>query len=131
MKKVIMLAAAAMTLLGLAAAPAQAQVIEKVGSAYSGYANPGGCRIFVHPDQPDDLHVNCKDATAPARIRYRYLRDVGVTHGPADFSGVVQRRGGDCTGNSIRWMDPVPRTGRVVIDVGCYVHIKSVRWERV
>jgi len=131
MRKVILLATVAMTLLGLAAAPAQARVIVKDGSDYSGYANPGGCKIFVHADQPTELHVNCKDATGPARIRYRYLRDIGVTHGPADFSGTVSRRGGDCTGNNIQWMDPVPRTGRVVIAVGCYVHIETVRWERV
>jgi len=114
-----------LVLVGLFALPAQAQTITKVGSNYSGIANPGGCKIFVHDDLPDVLHVNCKDATAPARIRYRFLRDVGGQFGEADVSVDWEKRG-EGGAASVRWMVPTPRTLRVV--VRGYVHINSVTW---
>jgi len=110
---------------------AEAHVIERDGASADGWANPGGCHIFVH-EGSGELHVNCKGSDYPARIRYRYLKDRGVKHTHAKFSGVVDKHGGTGTVKSIRWLckpDPGPRTGRVIIPAGLYVHIVSVRWE--
>lgn len=104
--------------------PASATTIVKSGSSADGWANPGGCVI-----QPEgsELHVNCRHSDGrPARIRYRYL---GHVHGPAEFTAVIERHGGECGPGSVRWMDPTPRTGRVIVD-DCYVHIVSVEWVR-
>jgi hypothetical protein len=73
--------------------------------------------------------VDCSDATEPARIRYRFLKDVGAKFRPADVSVEVKYNGGKGEAE-IRWMVPVPRTVRVVIPVGLYVHIRSVTWKQ-
>lgn len=124
----LMVAAAALAVLALAA-PAQAQTIVRDGADYSGYANPNGCEILVHTDRPaaaNDLHVKCTPsvgADGPARIRYRFLRDVGGEFRPADVEVEYKAIRGDA---SVRWMVPTPRTVRVI--VRGYVHIQSVTW---
>jgi len=112
------------------ASVANAQVITRDGSDFNGAANPGGCVIMVHDNQPTELHVNCKHSDAPARIRYRYLKP--IIKGPAEFGGTVVKHGGTGTVSDVRWMaDPdAPRTGRVVIPAGFYGHIVKVRWVR-
>jgi hypothetical protein len=112
-------------------AQAQAVTIRRDGSDYNGYANPGGCRILVHDDLPTVLHVNCKDATAPARIRYRYLKSLDVVHSWARFTGDIEKRGGTGDISEIKWLcEPDgPRTGRIIVPVGLYVHINTVTWK--
>jgi hypothetical protein len=127
MKRTIAVLAA----LVLSATAAQAQVITRDGSAYSGYANPGGCVIFVHDDRDQtELHVNCAESELAARIRYRFLRDVDGMFAPADVTVDWSRHGGQCEGVRVRWMVPTPRTVRVIVPAGCYAHIHSVTWDQ-
>jgi hypothetical protein len=107
--------------------------VVRPGQDYDGYANPNGCKILVHGNEPNELHVSClrnAGATGPARIRYRYLKNYGGEFRPAGFTADVVRHGGDCSGVRTRWMVAVPRTGRVIIPFGCYAHIVSVTWEQ-
>lgn len=129
MKRFAVSLLAAGMLVGSASA-AQALIIERDGADYNGYANPGGCEIFVHTDRKvTDLHVDCSDSDQAARIRYRYLRELDVRKGPGEFTAVVKKNGGEGTVSDIRYMatPDSPRTGRVVIPAGLYVHIISVR----
>lgn len=109
-------------------AAAQAKTIVRDGADYSGYANPGSCRITTHAPNLNELHVGCRNSDKAARIRYRFLRDVGGTFAPANVSVHFTRHAGDCSGNNVRWMVPVPRTLRVIVQPGCYIHIVSVTW---
>jgi hypothetical protein len=109
--------------------------IVRNGASYDGAAgaatnsNPDGCKVFVHKDRDQtELHVSCIHSDTAARIRYRYLKDRGVIHGPAEFSAVVEKHGGQGQVSDVRWMDPTPRTGRVVVPAGLYVHIIKVKW---
>lgn len=112
----------------------QAKTIVRDGSDYNGYANPNGCEIFVHDDKPTELHVKCTQgvgATGKARIRYRFLRDVGAQFRPADVSADIKINGGDnCNASNVRWMVPIPRTVRIIVPFRCYVHIRSVTWRQ-
>lgn len=116
----------ALLLVGVMSTAAVGQTIVREGSAYSGIANPGGCVVLVHEDEPSALHVNCnKGDGRPARIRYRFLRDVGGQFNLADVEVDWEKRGEG--GNAVvRWMVPTPRTVRV--KVWGYVHINSVTW---
>jgi hypothetical protein len=123
MKKLLAVLAAMVVLTGTA----QAQVITREGSDYNGYANPDGCNILVHTDEPAELHVNCKKVDGVARIRYRFLRDVDGEFKPADVSVDWEKHGAGSSA-SVRWMVPTPRTVRVVVTG--YVHIVSVTWDQ-
>jgi hypothetical protein len=112
---------AAVLVLALAL-PASAQVITREGSDYDGAANPDGCNILVHADEPSALHVNCKKTDGGvARIRYRFLRE------PADVSVDWDKHSAGSHA-SVSWRVPTPRTVRVI--VRGYVHINSVTWEQ-
>lgn len=132
MRRIVSIAAALVIVAGFATT-AQAVTITRDGSDFNGFANPGNCRILVHDDQPTVLHVNCAkdDVTAPARIRYRYLKSLDVRHSFARFFGDIEKRGGTGEVTDIRWLcEPDgPRTGRIVVPVGLYVHINTVTWK--
>ena len=123
MKKLL----AALAVVVMTASMAQAQTLVRDGSDYNGAANPDGCNILVHADEPTALHVNCKKVDGVARIRYRFLRDVGGQFSPADVSVDWDKHSAGSNA-SVRWMVPTPRTVRVVV-VG-YVHINSITWDQ-
>ena len=99
--------------------------ITRLGVEYNGAANPGGCDVGPDDVHPTELRVDCSartDATAAARIRYRFLKDVGVVRAPATVSADIhQIRGAECT---VSWRGPV-RTLRVVVPLGSYCHIRT------
>ena len=127
MRKLIAIGIAAA--LGLMAGPASGQVIVRDGVDYDGIS-PGECTVFVHDDQPTELHVNCRRSTTNARVRYRFLRSSGGTFDPANVRVYWDEHGGDCSHSGVRWMMPVPRTLRVLVAPGCYAHILQVRWKQ-
>jgi hypothetical protein len=124
-KIVIALAVAAVT---VTAWPANAKTITRPGASYNGYANPGGCTIFEHPDRDPSSTVGCRQSDRAARIRYRFLRDLGGTFEPAAVSVRWARHAETCVKRDVRWMVPSPRTLRVIVPAGCYLHIVSVTW---
>lgn len=125
MKKALIVSLALATL--AIAAPAQAQKpVYRNGSDYDGYANPGGCSIFVHSGSTE-LHVGCRQSDKPARIRWRFLKAYQGEFKPAYVDVDYNVHGGTCE-KKVRWMVPTPRTLRVVVPVGCYLHIESVTW---
>ena len=99
--------------------------ITKLGTDYDGAANPGGCVVGADDVHPTELRVDCSartGSTAGARIRYRFLKDVGVVVGPATVSADIhQIRGTAC---EFSWRGPV-RTLRVDVPLGSYCHIRS------
>ena len=124
MKRVLL----AMALVATIALPASAAgPVNRIGTDYDGSENPGGCEIF--PENGTELHVKCTPgvgATDEARIRYRFLADVGAVKAPATVSADIR----DAEGCSeVRWMAPV-RTLRILVPLGCYVHIRSVTWQQ-
>lgn len=104
--------------------------ITRKGADASGIANPGGCEVRSENTAVGlgELHVKCTKAvgaTKAARIRYRFLKDVGGKRGPATVSADIhQIAGKDCT---VSWRGPI-RTLRVVVPFGSYCHIRSVTW---
>jgi hypothetical protein len=102
------------------------------GTDYNGIANPGLCAIFEHPDRDfGELHVNCLRSEKAARIRYRFTRKAGYNgeFRPADVSVEIDRHAGP-RDVEVRWMWPTPRTLRVRVPAGVYVHIVSVTWDQ-
>jgi hypothetical protein len=130
MTRKLMIAASVVTLL-LAATPASAAgPVTRTGSQYSGSRNPGGCEIAV--DNGTDLHVKCTEkagATGGAYIRFRFLKDVGGVRGDATTSSDVKVWVGGDRCAQTRWMGPI-RTLRIHVQLGCYVHIRSVTWQQ-
>lgn len=114
-------------LLTLLAGTAYAAVgpLTKLGIDYDGLANPGGCVVGADDLHPTELRVDCSartGATKGARVRFRFLKDVGVVVGPATVSADLhQIRGAECT---YGWQGPV-RTLRVKVPHGSYCHIRS------
>lgn len=109
---------------------AQAQKpVVRPGSDLNGMANPHGCKVFEHADRDQgELHVSCLKADGKVRVRYRYLKEYGGVKAPAGFTANIEVHGGKCGGVNVSWRSPNPRTGRVIVPKGCYVHILSVRW---
>jgi hypothetical protein len=100
--------------------------VTQMGAEYSGAANPGECEIIP---EGTDLHVKCQatvGATGEARIRFRFLSDVGFVQDPATISWDIGDRQGCAT---VEWMGPI-RTLRVTVPFGCYIHIRSVTAEQ-
>jgi len=130
MKRIIGSIVVALVAMTFMAGTAQAKTIVRDGADANGWANPGGCVIFVH-EGSTELHVNCRQSTEPARIRYRYLKSLDVVHSFASFKGVIEKHGGEGEVGAIRWLcEPDgPRTGRVIIPAGLYVHIVEVTWK--
>lgn len=99
--------------------------ITRLGTAHNGIANPGACDVGADDVHPTELRVDCSQrtgATAGARVRFRFLKNVGVVVGPATVSADLhQIRGKDCT---YSWRGPV-RTLRVDVPLGSYCHIRS------
>ena len=99
--------------------------ITRLGTDYNGAANPGACDVGADDVHPTELRVDCSNrtgATTGARIRYRFLKDVGVLVGPATVSADIhQIRGKAC---EFSWRGPV-RTLRVDVPLGGYCHIRS------
>lgn len=120
---------ATVVILATATVALAAGPITRTGAEYSGAANPGNCEIDVHADKPGVLHVSCLEsdgATGGARIRWRFLADVGGVRAPATVSSDVQEFRGETV---TRWMQPI-RTLRIEVPFGTYAHIRSVRWEQ-
>lgn len=115
--------------------PPPTQPITRYGVDYDGAANPGVCVLKSHEPVPTSLHVNCKHADEAARIRYRFLRAEGGKFAPADVTVEFSKthgkpRSAACQGRGVRWMVPTPRTVRVIVPAGCYIHIDSVTWDQ-
>ena len=91
-RRIITMLAAALVV-GLATPPASAQVIVRDGADYDGYANPNGCNI--RHEGSTELHVNCRwvEGDGGARIRYRFLKDVGGKFAPADVRVITDDHG--------------------------------------
>jgi hypothetical protein len=99
--------------------------IMRLGIEHDGIANPGGCDVGADDVHPTELRVDCSGrtgATKGARVRFRFLKDVGVLVGPATVSADLhQIRDSAC---SYSWRGPV-RTLRVIVPFGSYCHIRS------
>ncbi len=104
---------------------AAAGPITRLGVEHNGVANPGGCDVGADDVHPTELRVDCSPrthATAGARVRFRFLKDVGVLVGPATVKADIHQIWGKAC--EFSWRGPV-RTLRVDVPLGSYCHIRS------
>ena len=135
MKRSVFVLMVGVLVLGVGVAYAAVGPITRVGVEYSGYANPGGCVLGADDIHPTELQVDCSPrtgATAGARVRYRFLSNVGAIRDHAVVTADIhQIRGAAC---DTEWMVPEAkthaRTLRVTVPLGSYCHIRSVTWSQ-
>ena len=135
MKKFAFVLMVGVLVLGVGVAYAAVGPITRMGVEYSGAANPGECDLGADDVHPTELRVDCSPrtgATAGARVRYRFLSNVGAVRDHAVVSADIhQIRGATCT---TEWMVPEAkssaRTLRVSVPLGSYCHIRSVTWSQ-
>lgn len=103
------------------------RTVTRLGIDYSGVA-PTACVVEADDLHPTELRVDCRQSeNQGARVRFRFLKDVGFVRGPATVTADLHIIKGSC---AVSWMVPQERTpartARVRVAPLSYCHIRSV-----